>query len=96
MSTSAVDSLQNGLTVTIAGVYLKKVPLVWVRLLVLILTVPCLVVSLQVRRNSLPPSGAAPWHVSDSAPALLSPRQSLASTPDLLVQGFRAVPTFRS
>ena len=49
MSTSAIDSLQNALTDNISGVYLKRVRLIWVRLLVLVLTVPCMVVSLKVR-----------------------------------------------
>ena len=49
MSTSAVDSLQNALVDNISGVYLRTVPLLWVRALVLVLTVPCLVVSLKVR-----------------------------------------------
>ncbi len=49
MSTSAIDSLQNALTDTISGVYLKRVRLIWVRLLVLALTVPCMIVSLKVR-----------------------------------------------
>lgn len=48
MSTSAIDSLQNALTDNISGVYLKRVRLIWVRLLVLVLTVPCMVVSLKV------------------------------------------------
>ena len=48
MSTSAIDSLQNALTDTISGVYLKRVRLIWVRLLVLALTVPCMIVSLKV------------------------------------------------
>lgn len=56
MSTSAVDSLQNALVDTISGVYLKKVNLLWTRLLVLVLTVPCLVVSLRVRTLSFSPS----------------------------------------
>ena len=49
MSTSAIDSLQNALVDTISGVYLKRVRLIWVRLLVLALTVPCMIVSLKVR-----------------------------------------------
>lgn len=48
MSTSAVDSLQNALVDTISGTYLKRVRLLWVRLLVLVLTIPCLIVSLKV------------------------------------------------
>ena len=48
MSTSAIDSLQNALVDTISGVYLKRVRLIWVRLLVLALTVPCMIVSLKV------------------------------------------------
>ena len=52
MSTSAVDSLQNALVDNISGVYLKHVKLIWVRMLVLVLTVPCLIVSLQVRTRA--------------------------------------------
>ena len=56
MSTSAVDSLQNALVDTISGTYLKRVRLLWVRLLVLVLTIPCLIVSLRVPPHTfLPP-----------------------------------------
>ncbi|KAK9858885.1 hypothetical protein WJX84_001389 [Apatococcus fuscideae] len=47
LSTSNQDSLQNGLVECVGGVFLKNAP-VWItRVLVVILTVPCLVVSLQ-------------------------------------------------
>mmetsp|Transcript_1562 Transcript_1562/g.4619 ORF Transcript_1562/g.4619 Transcript_1562/m.4619 type:complete len:552 (+) Transcript_1562:384-2039(+) len=47
MSTSAIDSLQNAIVDNISGVWLKKAPLLWVRMLVLVLNVPPLVVSLR-------------------------------------------------
>lgn len=47
MSTSAVDSLQNAVVDTISGVYLKRSPLIWVRLLVLVLNVPPMIISLK-------------------------------------------------
>lgn len=52
LSTSNQDSLQNGLVECVGGVFLKNAP-VWItRVLVVILTVPCLVVSLQVRKKA--------------------------------------------
>ena len=48
MSTSAVDSLQNAIVDNISGVYLKNSPLLVVRGLVLLLTVPPMIVSLKV------------------------------------------------
>jgi Na+/proline symporter len=47
MSTSAVDSLQNAIVDNISGVYLKNSPLLVVRGLVLLLTVPPMIVSLK-------------------------------------------------
>lgn len=47
MSTSAIDSLQNAIVDNVSGVWLRKAPLLWVRLLVLVLNVPPLVVSLK-------------------------------------------------
>ena len=53
LSTSNQDSLQNGLVECVGGVFLKNAP-VWItRVLVVILTVPCLVVSLQVGLGTL-------------------------------------------
>ncbi|KAK9858888.1 hypothetical protein WJX84_006937, partial [Apatococcus fuscideae] len=47
LSTSNQDSLQNGLVECVGGVFLKSAP-VWIaRVLVVILTVPCVVASLQ-------------------------------------------------
>ena len=65
MSTSAIDSLQNAIVDNISGSFLKSLPLLWVRVLVLVLNVPVIVVSLQARR---------------SLPSFLSPlRAALAS-----------------
>lgn len=66
MSTSSVDSLQNALVDNISGVYLRRVPLLWVRALVLVLTVPCLIVSLKARSATrglpqLPPGTGLPF-----------------------------------
>ena len=49
MSTSAVDNYQNAIVDNVAGVYLKDYSIWWSRLLVLLLNVPCIVVSLRVR-----------------------------------------------
>jgi hypothetical protein len=48
MSTSAVDNYQNALADNIAGVFLKHYSVWWSRALVLILNIPCIVVSLRV------------------------------------------------
>ncbi len=48
MSESAIDSLQNAIVDNISGSFLKDLPLIWVRALVLVLNVPVIVVSLQV------------------------------------------------
>ncbi len=48
LSESAIDSLQNAVVDNISGVFLKDTPVIWSRLLVLLLNVPVIVVSLQV------------------------------------------------
>ncbi|KAK9797380.1 hypothetical protein WJX73_007847 [Symbiochloris irregularis] len=47
MSTSLIDSYQNGIVDNISGVYLRGQNVLWTRALVLILNVPCIVTSLQ-------------------------------------------------
>lgn len=49
MSESAIDSLQNAIVDNISGSFLKGLPLIWIRILVLVLSIPVIVVSLQVR-----------------------------------------------
>lgn len=49
MSESAIDSLQNAIVDNISGSFLKGLPLIWIRVLVVILSVPVIIVSLQVR-----------------------------------------------
>eukprot|EP00898_Chlorokybus_atmophyticus_P001957 jgi/Chlat1/2762/Chrsp187S00197 len=46
-STSAVDSFQNAIVDTVSGVWLRGVPLMYIRALVLILNIPPIVVSLK-------------------------------------------------
>ncbi len=48
MSESAIDSLQNAIVDNISGSFLKGLPLIWIRVLVIILSVPVIIVSLQV------------------------------------------------
>jgi hypothetical protein len=60
MSTSAIDSLQNAIVDNISGSFLKSLPLLWVRALVLVLNVPVIVVSLQARQNPCPPPSICP------------------------------------
>ncbi|CAL8463678.1 g3212 [Coccomyxa elongata] len=47
MSESAIDSLQNAIVDNISGSFLKGLPLIWIRVLVVILSVPVIIVSLQ-------------------------------------------------
>lgn len=55
LSESAIDSLQNAIVDNISGVFLQNVPIIWTRLLVVLLNIPVIIVSLQVvppRRTS--------------------------------------------
>ncbi len=54
MSESAIDSLQNAIVDNISGSFLKGLPLLWVRVLVLVLSIPVIIVSLQARGQSPP------------------------------------------
>jgi hypothetical protein len=49
MSLSQVDSLQNAIVDSISGTFLRKVNVNWIRLLVLLLNIPVIVLSMQVR-----------------------------------------------
>ena len=49
MSTGAIDSYQNAIVDTISGVYLRNSNVLYSRALVVLLNVPCIVCSLQVR-----------------------------------------------
>jgi len=86
MSTSAIDSLQNAIVDNISGVYLQHAPLLVVRGLVLLLTVPPMIVSLKASRvvwlpilttcesvlgACVMPHGVLSCHVSVAPPAEL-------------------------
>ncbi|KAK9917023.1 hypothetical protein WJX75_000095 [Coccomyxa subellipsoidea] len=47
MSESAIDSLQNAIVDNISGSFCKGLPLIWIRVLVVILSIPVIIVSLQ-------------------------------------------------
>jgi hypothetical protein len=52
MSESAIDSLQNAIVDNISGSFLKGISLIWIRILVLVLSIPVIIVSLQVHMIS--------------------------------------------
>lgn len=91
LSTSACDSWQNGMAGNIAGVFFKNKPLIWVRVLLLAVTAPCIVVSLRgvnILQLYLVASLVA---IASAAPTVLglwhSPRVLMVVTPFSMLTG---------